>query len=157
MEGPEPLPIAEYLDWIGIRYQEVDTVREIGLGSLLNVLEIGEGSSTLVVADTLYLADDVRGMGYLPGDEIAAINGKKVTLESILSILEEMKQTAKEGDPLNVTVVRQKPGQEEKESVILMGKMISTETIDYYSMKPLDSPSSEQLSLFQAWLAVQKQ
>ena len=156
IEGPEPLPIAESLDWIGIHYQEVDTIREIGLGSLLNALEIGEGNNVLIVSDTIYLDEDVRGMGYLPGDEIDAINGKKVTLESILSILEEINQTANEGDPLEVTVVRAQAGKEEKESVTLKGKMITTETIDYFSMKPLDNPSAEQLSLFQAWLSVQK-
>jgi C-terminal processing protease CtpA/Prc len=149
VEGNEPLPLEEVFGAVGITYKEKMAVKGITLGNI----ELGYNPATqrIIVANTAKLNDFGRKMGYQEKDEIKSINGKELTVQNAQEVLTDFRDNTKEGDPLNIVVIRKDEKGQDKE-VKLTQKVESVETEQRHAFVPAESPTEAQITLRKAWL-----
>jgi C-terminal processing protease CtpA/Prc len=90
-------------------------------------------------------------MGYQEKDEIKSINGKELTVQNAQEVLTDFRDNTKEGDPLNIVVIRKDDKGQDKE-VKLTQKVESVETEQRHAFVPAESPTEAQITLRKAWL-----
>lgn len=149
VEGSEPLPLEEVFGAVGITYKEKMAVKGITLGNI----ELGYNPETqrIMVASTAKLNDFGRKMGYQEKDEIKTINGQELTVQNAQQVLTDFRDNTKEGDPLEIVVVRKDEKGQDKE-VKLVRKVESVESEQRHAFVPAENPTEAQVALRKAWL-----
>ncbi len=146
VEGNEPLPYKEYLDWVGITYELEGVSKEVDFGITQRSVGIQQEEGRLYIANAAGLRDVGKAMGFQQGDVILTYNGKDLTLTTINNVLGEFLQGAEAGDDFTVTVRR-----EDKE-VTLNGQIGFFEKIAKHALKVNEGASPEQVKLRKAWI-----
>ncbi|MFK7948403.1 MAG: peptidase M61 [Saprospiraceae bacterium] len=147
--GKDALPIADYLAEAGISYYPKKEVNDISLfgGDPNKFIGVDYSRMSFKIGSAAGL--DAFGkdyIGFKEDDVIKLWNGEKLTFDNINEVLGKYAGTAKEGDDLSITVIRDGKDMElktkitsipvEKEHVILLS----------------EDASEEQLRLRKAWL-----
>ncbi|MEM9983370.1 MAG: hypothetical protein AAF734_12810, partial [Bacteroidota bacterium] len=146
VEGNEPLPYKEYLDWVGITYEMEGISKEVDFGITQRSVGIQQEEGRLYIANVAGLREVGKAMGFQQGDVILTYNEKDLTLTTINNVLGEFLQGAEAGDDFTVTVRR-----EDKE-VTLKGQIGFFEKIAKHALKVNEAASPEQVKLRKAWI-----
>jgi predicted metalloprotease with PDZ domain len=142
--GPASLPLKEVMSLAGMDYNEVEKIKDFTLGKI----QIGYNPDTkkLFVADASGMDEFGKAMGYQKGDELYSINAKVIPESGIQGFFDELFQSLKEGEDMNVVVTRN--GKKET----LSAEVIKTERVLHNTITPIKDPTPEQLKLRNAWL-----
>jgi predicted metalloprotease with PDZ domain len=148
VEGSQPLPLTDILNSVGISFAEAEQVRSINLGNV--GLSYNPTTKRLIVANTDNLNDFGKKVGYQMGDELVSLNGKSLTIETYQEVTGHFKDTAKEGDPFEVVVMRKSEANlvETKLSATLTGSVSTVKNV----LKLNENANEDQLKLREYWL-----
>lgn len=149
VEGPEPLPLKDILALAGYDFQQKGVTKDVSMGGIK--LGVDPDSKKIVVADASKMSDVGREMGYKEGDVLVKFNGQDLTLQNIEDVLTKFHDTAKEGDKMEVVVMRKNSKGKEKKKK-LKGSVQTTTTEVKYQVKPMTNPTEKQVQTRKAWL-----
>jgi predicted metalloprotease with PDZ domain len=149
VEGPNALPLADVFSAVGIIYAEQERVKAINLGNVS--LSYNAASKRLIVASVSNINNFGRSVGYREGDELVSLNGKEISIETYQKVVGDFKETAKEGDPFEMQVMR-KNTNGEMELTKLSAALVGSETTMKNVLRPAENPSESQLRLREYWL-----
>lgn len=149
VSGSEPLPYKEILALAGYDFQEKFSSKEITFGGV--ALGFNPETKQATIFDTSEMNDLGRQMGYKQGDRVLKFNKKKLTLDTADEVLGGFFTTAREGDKLQVVVMRKGDNGREKK-VKLKGKVQVVSADKKYAIKPVAEPTSKQLAVRKAWI-----
>ena len=147
--GPEPLPLEKAFAQVGYDFTREKEVEAITLGNI----GLGfDGEERLIVQDVSEINSFGEAMGYEKGDVITEINDVAVNdLQDAIKAIREFQESAKRGDKLKVRVLREnKRGKEKKKK--LKARVKPTTEVARNVLKPMESPSQEQLDTRKLWL-----
>ncbi|MCU0355058.1 MAG: peptidase M61, partial [Cytophagales bacterium] len=152
VEGPEPLPLEECFAAVGITYKARGGVQKvISLGGI----QLGYNPDTkrLVIASTEQINDFGRKIGYQEKDELVSLNGTALTLENAQQAITDYRDKTKEGDNLEIVVVR-KDANGKEQQVKLQGKVEAQEVEQRHLFSLMQNPTAEQTALRGAWIGI---
>lgn len=144
--GPYPLPIKELMKKVGIEYAETTTTEQKTLGGLENAIGVDFASGLFFIEKFDMLNDFGKEIGFEDGDVIKSWNGVPLTLKNINNVLTDFMMNVKEGDKMDITVLR------EKEEVQLNSSYKMVEVEQKHGFKILEDATEEQIALRKAWL-----
>jgi predicted metalloprotease with PDZ domain len=147
--GNEPLPLQEVLQRVGINYEPSAVTKSVSLGNM--EINFNPETKRLVVSNTDQLNEFGKAMGFQEGDEFVAFNGTKLSVDNIQQVIMDYMMNGKAGDQVTMVVARKDDKGKEKE-VKLSAKAIETERTQKHSLRPVENPSPEQVTLRKAWL-----
>jgi predicted metalloprotease with PDZ domain len=149
--GKEKLPIVSLLSKVGIKYQEKGEALELSQFGFNPAGGLGfdQKMGKLKVEMPDKFGSDVMGMK--KGDLLHKWNGEELTMANIQGVLGGYAMSAKEGQDLSVTVMRQSEEGTYKE-VELKGKLqkVMVEAKHVFSLDP--DASAEQIQLRKSWM-----
>lgn len=145
VEGSTPLPLEETFKKVGILFEPAKEVKGISLGNIdLNVNEENQ-----IYIESIENIDEFgKKMKYKQDDVIFAINGQELDLENARGVFSSLRENAKEGDRLEVVVLRGKKMKKKK----LKADMMELSSTEEYVFGAVENPSFEQSVLLKAWL-----
>jgi predicted metalloprotease with PDZ domain len=149
VEGTSPLPLTDVFKSVGISFSESEKVRTVSMGNVQ--ISFNPETKRLFAASTARMNDFGKIIGYMEGDEFVSLNGKPLSMETFQAVLGEFRETAKEGDPFEIVVMRKNDKGEFIEKK-LSAPLESSETTLINSLLIIENPTEEQLKLRDAWL-----
>jgi len=148
VEGPESLPYAECLGYVGVDYYQPG---EVLVNSLGNVgMGIDAGSDRLMVVGTEGMNNFGKQMGYREGDVFVSINGSPVNVDNFQKVYANF-LALKDGDKVTIVVLRKNKKGIVKEKR-LKGKVtaVVSANVGFVQWKP--NPTERQLMIRKIWL-----
>jgi predicted metalloprotease with PDZ domain len=136
VHGTEPLPWEETLLIAGLELGEKDTTARPWIG--LSTRDAGERTTVTTVVD----GSPARAAGLDYGDEIVAMNGKKVRSSDVTTLVSGLAA----GDSVTVTAFR---ADRLREFTILLGDS----PVPEYSVVKVAEPSPVQKEVYESWLS----
>ncbi len=150
VEGPEPLPLQEYLAKIGINYVPPQTKMEPSMGNIS--FGLNQETGHLIITQTDNMNKFGRELGFQEGDQLLEFDGSELTVQNFQEVVGKYKETRKEGDKVTAVVQREvKPGKTKKKK--LKGKVILVKVSTNPSFEIEQNPSQQQLDLRYAWMS----
>lgn len=145
VEGGKRIPYKQFLEYAG--YEYFDKIKTKVPAMIGAALEYGEGGALEVVE----VYDFGKKLGLKVGDRVIAVNGKEVNSHSLRFVSRDFENTVKEGDDVEVTVMRKSNG------ASLVKKVLKAETYlvdkeEQFVIKPVGTPTAEQLMIRKAWI-----
>lgn len=146
--GGEPLPFAECLGYAGIEYKRKKTLTSMDpLGGYSWYVD----STNRVILYPVEPNEFGKTMGYMKGDVLVSVNGKKIKPATVDKQMKEIESGLKEGSEVKVTVLRKNSkGKEVKQRLYGVIKPI-TRTVKNY-IGPMENSTPEQLKIRKAWI-----
>ncbi|TXK49097.1 peptidase M61 [Pontibacter qinzhouensis] len=149
VEGPEPLPLQETFAKVGVTYDPDGTQTVNSYGGFVPGLD--QETGRIIVAETGEMDAFGKKIGFKPGDQLLAMNGKEITPETIRDLIGYELQNAAPGSKIEFTVARpNKAGKLKKKK--LKGKVTAVNSSVMHRLEPSAAPTAEQLELLRAWL-----
>ena len=151
VDGDTPLPYEHYFRLAGVAYTQPKDTMVYSLGGVQ--LGYNQETGRVVVAGTYQMNEVGRALGYQNGDEILAVNGKEVPSNVMLinNYLGETMSALKEGEPLEVDVLRREESGEEQKV-----RLKTTTRKVFQSFPPeielMENPDAAKSQLRAAWL-----
>lgn len=144
VEGPAMIPYEKYFGFAGVNFsgKPAPTMGKISMNY--------SPEGRLMISSTASMNDFGKKMGYREGDELVALNGETVNTQNAQVVFQKHLDSVKEGDLVNVTVLRNDESGQKKE-VVLSAPQIMITSFDL-SFNP--DPTPEQLTIRNAWLGV---
>lgn len=148
VSGNEPLPLEEYLEWVGIFFnteviKPVVTFGGIGFGST--------DDEKLMIASIEELDAFGEAMGFQENDIIVKWAGKEVTYDNYMLNLLIWMLSTDEGKTLEVDVLR-KVKKKKLKKITLSATVQLIDTVEEGMIAPNPEPSTDQMNLRKAWL-----
>jgi predicted metalloprotease with PDZ domain len=152
VEGAEALPIADYMAEMGIEYQEEGEIVELSQFGF----DINSGitfNRERMLIELKADGADVFGkqLGFQGGDLLYKWQGQELTVASLQSVLGQHQMGSKEGDELEVVVLR-KNDAGVYEEVTMKGTLAKVAVKVKHALVPMLDATPEQLALRKAWL-----
>lgn len=146
--GGEPLPFAEYLGYAGVEYKRKKTLTSMDpLGGYSWYVD----STNRVILYPVEPNEFGKTMGYMKGDVLVSINGKKIKPATADKQMKAIESKLKDGSEVKVTVLRKNSkGKEVKQRLFGVIKPV-TKTVRNY-IGPMENPTPEQLKIRKAWI-----
>jgi predicted metalloprotease with PDZ domain len=138
VKNATPLPIMEYYAKLGINYTP-----EIKTGKMVPSLGMGLGVPDGKIRFTS-LRDELQELGLKVNDEVVAVNGNALSLQTARQVLGELSQQ-EPGAEYELTVRR------DEEETTVKCKMLSKEDVKQHVFELNENASKEQLALREAW------
>lgn len=155
--GAEALPITAYMAEMGIEYQTEGTITELSqFGFDLNT-GIGFNRERMMI-ELKENGIDPFGkdiMGFQGGDLLHKWQGQELTISSIQSVMGQHQMGSKEGDALEVIVLRKNDAGDYQE-VTLNGVLKKVPVTVKHVLLPKADATPEQMALRKAWLGEYK-
>ncbi|WP_242927429.1 peptidase M61 [Pontibacter vulgaris] len=149
VEGPEPLPLQETFEKVGVEYQPVSKQKINSYGGFTPGYD--QNADKITVADTEDLDAFGKKLGFKTDDQLLTMNGKEITPLTIRDIIGTQLQEMKPGEPIVFEVGRKnKAGKIKKKK--LKGKVMQVERETLYVLQPAPDATEQQLKLRAAWL-----
>lgn len=148
VKGGEPLPFAECLGYAGVEYKrkKVLTTMDV-LGGYSWYVD----STNRVVLFPVAPNEFGKTMGYMKGDVLVSINGKKIKPKTAGQQLTALTNSMKEGTEVKATVRRKNSqGKEVKQNLFAVMRPVTRNVKNYIG--PMDNPTPEQLKIRKAWI-----
>ena len=146
--GPEPLPYADILNTVGVKYDAELTEKKNTFGSV-NIQPNKQGRLVLVGTDNMN--EFGEKMGYEKGDVIMAVNGHNATIQNMNQLISQYLLNVPVGTNIEVTVARRNSNGK-LINKNLNGKVMQTPVITQHALRPDLQASEKQKQLFNAWL-----
>lgn len=147
VEGNEPLPYEKFFGMAGVKYYPKKETIAFTLGGFAASVN---DSGRVVVNNIAKLNEFGKKMGYRKDDEIISINGTAVTAANFTAAVNNYIATAKEGDPVTITVNR-KNTSGTVETVTLTAPAQKVSKTDEHKLE-FDTPDETQQKIRKAWL-----
>ena len=153
VEGPDPLPLTDILQSVGIEYLPEATVKKISLGGI----NLGFNAQTkrIKIGNVSKINDFGKKMGYHLNDELISLNGQPFELVKVQNMLDEYSNNTKEGDIVTMEVARKNDAGKE-EIVKLSAPAVLVETVEKNVLRLEENPTPAQLKLRNDWLSKEK-
>lgn len=149
VDGSNPLPFKEYLEYVGVNYTDVVSTKGYSLGQV--ELGFDPKSKKIFVNSTKNMNDFGKAMGYQDGDIFASLNGKKATPLNFKIFRDTWAKSVKKGDKLKLEMLRPQANGTYKK-IKLSSPVFESES-KRYNQLTIDPKASEiQLALRKAWL-----
>ncbi|MEO8514399.1 MAG: peptidase M61 [Ignavibacteria bacterium] len=145
VEGNKRLPYKQFLGYAGYDFfdkyeKEVPTM--IGAD-----LDLGEDRSIVVSS----VNEFGKKLKLKTGDKIFSVNGIEVNAHNFNEVSEKYEQTTHAGDEVTVVVLRKDKGSNYSKKT-LKAKTYLVKMEDQYVIKPMKSPTAEELSIRRSWI-----
>jgi predicted metalloprotease with PDZ domain len=151
VQGSEPLPIKEYLSFVGIDAGvKPSSEKEISFGNV--AIGLNEVTNRLMVVNTDMMDDFGKVLGYKEEDEFIKFNGKKINLENAQQLIGTYFRTAREGDVLKIVVARKQLKTGKTKKVKLRATVFPTIAPKQPELMLSSAPTPEQLQIRNAWI-----
>jgi predicted metalloprotease with PDZ domain len=151
VQGSEPLPVKEYLAFVGIDTgMKPSSEKEISFGNV--AIGLNEVTNRLMVVNTDMMDDFGKALGYQEEDEFVKFNGKKINLQNAQQLIGEYFKTAKEGDVLKIVVARKQLKTGKTKKIKLKATIFPTIAPKQPELMLSSSPTQEQLQIRNAWI-----
>lgn len=148
VKGGEPLPFAECFGYAGLEYKKRKTLT---LTDPLGGYNWFIDSTNRVVLYPVEPNDFGKTMGYMKGDVLVSINGKKIKPATAGAQIKAVESTMKDGTELKVRVLRKNSnGKEVKQDLYGVYHPVTKSVKNYIG--PLDNPTPEQLKIRKSWI-----
>lgn len=149
VSGTNPLPLQELFGLIGVAYEEGGTRKDFTFGSVAIGFNQESGRPTII--STAQMNEFGEKMGYQQGDDLISINGFAFPKDQPFELFKQEMAKFEEGKTLEVEVARKnKSGTEEV--IKLSAPMIIVDIPTPPHLETMQSPSTEQLKLREAWM-----
>jgi predicted metalloprotease with PDZ domain len=152
VSGPNPLPIKEMFEMVGVTYIDKVTVQAYSFGGF----DIGYNTDNgqFVVAGTQTMDDFGKKLGFMEGDEIVSWNGEKLTINNIKKVIGGFLGNAENVKKLKVVIMRPtKNGKYKK--MTLKSKVFKVNVSEKHVISLNEKATDAQLKLRNAWLQPQ--
>jgi len=155
VEGPEPLPLREVFNEVGLIYAEEEKLHDYSLG--ISSSEIGvteaDGKPKLQIVSTEKQNAMSKALGFKQGDIIVKLNDEPLPdLGPDLGLfLQKHYKNLPQSKTLNYTVLRKEENGETKE-LVLTAPVTKVEIIKHHQMHFDEFASQEKLALRNSWL-----
>lgn len=148
VKGGEPLPFEECLGYAGVEYKRRKTLTILdplgGYGWYVD-------STKRVVLFPNEPTEFGKDMGYMKGDVLVSINGKKIKPETAGVQIKEVEESMKEGSSVKVKVLRKNSEGKEVTQELSANMKSTTKSVKNY-IGPLEKSTPEQLKIRKAWI-----
>ncbi|BDS10783.1 M61 family metallopeptidase [Aureispira anguillae] len=153
VEGPEPLPIGQLMDEVGISFLKNAVIKELSAFGFNpnNGLRFNNEQAKLELQEKGIDSFGKNIMGFLHGDLLYKWQGKELEMRTLKETWEVYKKSAKDGDLLNVTVLRKNKDGVYVE-VELSAKLIQVETEINNTFVINPKATAKVLKIRNAWL-----
>lgn len=149
VDGPEPLPLTEYLAKAGVLLLQNQKVKEITLGGFLS--GFNQELNLLDVATSIGINSFGREIDLKKGDALVAVNGIDLSPEKYRDGLKTFQNTTMAGDKVKLEVMRKdKKGRWKKTS--LTGTATEVEHTIQLHLGLIQNPTDRQLKVRKAWI-----
>jgi predicted metalloprotease with PDZ domain len=149
--GPEPLPLQEVLGYAGIEFSKGGKKEVLDVGIDFNQVGYDEEKGQFYLMSDDGMSDVGKMFGFKTGDVLLKIQGKELTISSIVEILTGIYMNAKPSDELEYEIGR--PNKKGKLKTMKLKGKIGTTTKEMDSgLAPMQNPSEEQLMIRKAWI-----
>lgn len=148
VEGDKELPFEELFEKVGITFKKDVTVNEITLGSVL--LSFNPETQRVFIVDMSNADAFGKALGYKTNDEIVAINGEPIDMNTVREQIADFKKNTKPGEKVQIEVARKEKGVYKNKK--LKAKAILIEKKKDFLIEFNESATEEQLKLRKAWL-----
>lgn len=152
--GNKRLPFPQVFQMVGFQYDAKLIRNEISYGGF------AMGFSTTTNRAVLFEAGSMdafgKKMGFKDADEIVTFNKKSFTMDSYREILLSYLENSKEGDKLEVLVIRKNKKGKEK-SKLLKGKVKKVQVTTLNSILPEENISRKQALARRGWLGLKEE
>jgi predicted metalloprotease with PDZ domain len=148
VEGSKPLPYAETFDAIGIAYSPVSNESVFRLGIQFSN---SDSSNRPVVVSASHASPFGAKLDLHEKDKILSINGTPVTGDSLISFMDRLKKTIREGDDFTMVVLRKDSAGQEK-TISIYQKAEFSHSEEKNALRLMADPTPAQLALRAAWL-----
>ena len=145
VEGAEKIPYKQFLGYAG--YDYFDRYQKEVPAMIGASLELGEDRS-IVVEEVLEFGEKLK---LKKGDKIFSLNGEEITARNFESVAARYEEKMKPGDEVTVVVLRKSKGSDYIKKT-LKAKTYMVKRDDRFVIKPMASPSAEQLEIRRAWI-----
>ncbi|WP_114782685.1 M61 family metallopeptidase [Botryobacter ruber] len=149
VEGSEPLPLEETFHKVGIVYEPVSTQMVNSYGGFIPGYD--KETDHITVSDMGELDEFGEQIGFQPGDQLLAMNGKEITPGNIREIIGEDLQALTPGSKIEFTVGRKNKSGKLKE-LKLRGKVTAVPRQSVHLLELAPDATEQQLRLRAAWL-----
>jgi predicted metalloprotease with PDZ domain len=142
------LPYAAVLEKVGVTLKKDVMLKEITLGGI----SLGYNPETkhLFVADLTNINKFGKKIGYQVNDEIIALNGVDVDVETMKQQLDDFKNNTEVGDKVELTIARKVKGKMKNKK--LKAKAITADRTKKFLIEFNENATEEQLKLRRSWL-----
>lgn len=147
--GTEPLPLEEYLQKVGVAFEQEPETKVASLGKVNFAFNQDEGR--IEIAGTGNMNAFGKNLGFQQGDLLLRLQGKDVTPATAQNVIENYAANTKEGETVEVVVGR-KNSAGEYEEVSLTAPALLVSTPGKAVLNFAENPSYEQLKLRNQWL-----
>lgn len=106
VEGHEPLPIKEVMEFIGLDFAKEKINYDFTFGGI--DLNYNESTERLFVENTANMDEFGKALGYKKGDELFTLNGGQLTVAQARDVVSAYYKNVKEGDLVKVEIYRPK-------------------------------------------------
>lgn len=148
VKGGEPLPFEECLGYAGCEYKRRKTLTSFdplgGYGWYLD-------STNRVILFPNEPNEFGRNMGYMKGDVLVSINGKKIKPKTAGTQLKSIEEKMKDGSDVKVKVLRKNSAGKEVTQNLYAVMKPSTKSVKNY-IGPMENPTPGQLKIRKAWI-----
>jgi len=153
IKGSERLPYDEFMRPFGITYSESAKIEEISpLGGIENGVLKNDSLSRFYIAKAEKMDDfGKKSIGFVQDDIITDWNGKPFTVKTVSGLLLTFLDNAKEGDELEIKVLR-KNAKGELEPKTLKATLTKVPVEKKHVFQFVPKPTEEQLNLRKVWL-----
>lgn len=150
VSGGKPLPIADVLSRIGIKFAAETIVYEFTLGN--PDLSFNQETGRLVIEGTKNLDAFGKDLGFKTGDEIYSLNGKVIKVEEIRGIITEYYNNLSEGDVVKIEVYRPKMKKGKYKLKTLSAKAKKVKVIRKNQINLMRDAGDKQKQTLKAWM-----
>jgi predicted metalloprotease with PDZ domain len=148
VKGGTPLPFAECLGYAGVEYARRKTITSF---DVLGGYGWNVDSTNRVVLYPNEPTPFGKEMGYMKGDVLYSINGKKIKAATAAQQIADLQKSMKEGSNVKVVVLRKtSEGKEVKQDLNAIMKPTVKNVKNYIG--PMEKPTVEQLKIRKAWI-----
>lgn len=149
VDGPQPLPLTDYLAKAGVLLLQNQKVKEITLGGFLT--GYNQELNLLDVATSIGINSFGRELGLKKGDALVSVNGIDLSPEKYRDGLKTFQNTMRAGDKVNLVIMRQgKKGKWKKTN--LVGTATEVEHTIQLHLGLMQNPTERQLKVRKAWI-----
>lgn len=153
VSGNNPLPVEEWLGWLGFQVERSEAKRKVfNLGFDFRGISVNSETSRIVISSEQAINSIGKKLGIQAKDELISINGFSADLSKIAENIGILRANLKEGDSLTLTVARTN-GKGVFETLDLKGKFEFLEEVVPPKIVEMNSPTPDQIALRNAWLS----
>lgn len=150
VSGTKPLPLADVLGRIGIKFASETVVYEYSLGN--PDLSFNSETGRLVVEGTKDLDEFGKDLGFKNKDELYALNGKEIKVEKIREIISDYYNNLSDGDVVKIDVYRPKLRKGKYKLKTLRAKARKVKVIRRNQINLMRDASDKQKQTLKTWM-----